>query len=66
LKQLSDEHTITEIAKKILEQNPHVVDQYRSGKTNVISFFVGQVMKQTRGTANPKIVNDVLRRLLEG
>jgi aspartyl-tRNA(Asn)/glutamyl-tRNA(Gln) amidotransferase subunit B len=66
LKQLSDEHAVVEIARKVLEENPHVVSQYKSGKTNVISFFVGQVMKQTKGTANPKLVNDVLRRLLEG
>lgn len=66
LKQLSDEQTIVEIAKKVLEENPAVVNQYKAGKTNVLSFFVGQIMKQTRGTANPKLVNEVLRRLLEG
>ncbi|MCS7175954.1 Asp-tRNA(Asn)/Glu-tRNA(Gln) amidotransferase subunit GatB [Pseudothermotoga sp.] len=65
LKQLSDERAIMEIAKKIIEENPSVVNQYKTGKTNVLSFFVGQVMKQTRGTANPKLVNEVLRRLLE-
>lgn len=66
LKQLSDEQTIVEIAKKVLEENPAVVNQYKAGKTNVLSFFVGQIMKRTRGTANPKLVNEVLRRLLEG
>ncbi|KAF2958168.1 glutamyl-tRNA amidotransferase [Thermotoga sp. Ku-13t] len=66
LRQLSDERTIFEIAKKVIDENPQVVSQYRSGKKSVLSFFVGQVMKQTRGTANPKLVNEVLRRLLEG
>lgn len=65
LKQLSDERAIFEIAKKVIDENPQVVSQYRSGKKSVLSFFVGQVMKQTRGTANPKLVNEVLRRLLE-
>ncbi|MGB9790036.1 Asp-tRNA(Asn)/Glu-tRNA(Gln) amidotransferase subunit GatB [Thermotoga caldifontis] len=65
LKQLSDESVIFDIAKKVIDENPQVVSQYRSGKKSVLSFFVGQVMKQTRGTANPKLVNEVLRRLLE-
>lgn len=65
LKQLSDERAIFEIAKKVIDENPQVVSQYRSGKKSVLSFFVGQVMKQTRGTANPKLVNEALRRLLE-
>jgi aspartyl-tRNA(Asn)/glutamyl-tRNA(Gln) amidotransferase subunit B len=41
------------------------VAQYKEGKTNVIGYFVGQVMKATKGAANPKPVNEILRRLLD-
>jgi aspartyl-tRNA(Asn)/glutamyl-tRNA(Gln) amidotransferase subunit B len=42
------------------------VEQYRGGKTTVIGFFVGQVMKASKGQANPGMVNEVLKRKLEG
>jgi aspartyl-tRNA(Asn)/glutamyl-tRNA(Gln) amidotransferase subunit B len=41
------------------------VEQYKSGKTKVFGFFVGQVMKKTRGKANPQVVNEVLKKALE-
>jgi aspartyl-tRNA(Asn)/glutamyl-tRNA(Gln) amidotransferase subunit B len=41
------------------------VEQYRGGKTTVLAFFVGQVMKATRGKANPARVNELMRRLLD-
>jgi len=66
LVQLSDTSQIEEIVEKILVQNTAQVEQYRSGKTKVFGFFVGQVMKATRGQANPKIVNDILRQKLNG
>ena len=55
----------TEIAKivtQILKDNPNAVADYQSGKTNVIGFLTGQVMKQTKGQANPKIVKRVLKK----
>ncbi len=66
LKQESDEGALLEICKKILEAHPKEVEKYRSGKKNVIGFFVGQVMRETKGKANPKVVNQLLTKLLEG
>ncbi|WP_457756291.1 Asp-tRNA(Asn)/Glu-tRNA(Gln) amidotransferase subunit GatB [Thermodesulfatator indicus] len=65
LKQESDETALEAICQKILEANPKEVEKYRQGKKNVISFFVGQVMRETKGKANPKVVNQILTRLLE-
>ncbi|MFN4189367.1 MAG: Asp-tRNA(Asn)/Glu-tRNA(Gln) amidotransferase subunit GatB [Pseudothermotoga sp.] len=66
IRQISDEKLIEEIARRAMVQNPKAVEQYRSGKTNIIGYFVGQVMKETKGSANPQLVNDVVKRLLEG
>ncbi|AEH45187.1 glutamyl-tRNA(Gln) amidotransferase, B subunit [Thermodesulfatator indicus DSM 15286] len=65
LKQESDEAALEAICQKILEANPKEVEKYRQGKKNVIGFFVGQVMRETKGKANPKVVNQILTRLLE-
>jgi aspartyl-tRNA(Asn)/glutamyl-tRNA(Gln) amidotransferase subunit B len=64
LTQVSDTGALEEIVTRILAANPKEVESYRSGKTGLVSFFVGQVMKETRGKANPKIVQEVLRRKL--
>ncbi len=64
LAQVTDEGAIEQTVREILEANPGQVDQYRGGKTSVLGFFVGQVMKATQGSANPRIVNEILRRLL--
>ena len=45
--------------------NPAAVEEFRSGKERILGFFVGQVMKETRGQANPQLVNDLLRARLE-
>ncbi|NPA49366.1 MAG: Asp-tRNA(Asn)/Glu-tRNA(Gln) amidotransferase subunit GatB [Thermodesulfobacteria bacterium] len=65
LKQESDEGALLAICQKVLEAHPKEVEKYRKGKKNVIGFFVGQVMRETRGKANPKMVNQLLTRLLE-
>jgi aspartyl-tRNA(Asn)/glutamyl-tRNA(Gln) amidotransferase subunit B len=62
--QVSDEGAIEAVCRKVLEENARQAEQLRAGKTSLMGFFVGQVMKQTQGSANPKLVNDVLRRLL--
>jgi aspartyl-tRNA(Asn)/glutamyl-tRNA(Gln) amidotransferase subunit B len=64
LAQLSDAGEIETICRRILEANPKQVAGYRQGKTALIGFFVGQVMKETRGSANPAMVNEILVRLL--
>ncbi|MGM0574820.1 MAG: Asp-tRNA(Asn)/Glu-tRNA(Gln) amidotransferase subunit GatB [Myxococcota bacterium] len=63
--QITDEAEIERLVRGALEDNPDQVTQYREGKTKLLGFFVGQVMKATRGKANPQTVNQVARRLLE-
>ena len=58
--QISDEKTILEIVKKVIETNPDQLNEYLSGKEKVVGFFVGQIMKLTQGKANPQIVNKIL------
>jgi aspartyl-tRNA(Asn)/glutamyl-tRNA(Gln) amidotransferase subunit B len=65
LVQISDTRAIEDIIEKILSGNPTEVEAYRNGKTKLLGFFVGQVMKETRGKANPKVVNEILKRYLE-
>ena len=55
-----------EIVQKIVDANPNQVEAYKNGKTNLLGFFVGQVMKETKGRANPKTVNEFIRKFLEG
>lgn len=66
MKQVSDVGELEAIVDRVLAANPNEVTSYRGGKTGLIGFFVGQVMRETRGQANPKVVNDVLRAKLEG
>ena len=63
--QISDSSAIEDIVSTVVDANPAEVQAYRNGKTKLLGFFVGQVMKATRGKANPKLVNDILRRKLE-
>ena len=65
LEQMDNTEELEEAVKKIIEGNPTQLAQYRQGKTNVFQFFVGQVMAATRGKANPKIVKEILERLLK-
>lgn len=64
LKQVSDEGEITSICQKIVNDNPKQVEEFKGGKQKVMGFFVGQVMKQTKGQANPQVVNKILKELL--
>jgi aspartyl-tRNA(Asn)/glutamyl-tRNA(Gln) amidotransferase subunit B len=66
LKQITDTGAIDAIIDAVISANPAQVDQYRSGKDKVFGFFVGQVMKQTQGKANPAQVNERLRARLLG
>jgi aspartyl-tRNA(Asn)/glutamyl-tRNA(Gln) amidotransferase subunit B len=65
LVQVSDEVELAEIVRKVLLDNAVEVAKYLSGKTQLIGFFVGQVMKATRGKANPEIVNRILAEELK-
>jgi aspartyl-tRNA(Asn)/glutamyl-tRNA(Gln) amidotransferase subunit B len=64
LAQVSDTAAIEAAARAVLEKNAENVQLYRSGKTNVLGFFVGQVMRAMQGAGNPKLVNDTLQKLL--
>lgn len=64
LSQISDEGALKEIVQKIISSNQEQVAAYKSGKVQLFGFFVGQVMKETKGRANPKTVNDLLKELL--
>ena len=64
--QESSEEKLQKICKEVLEEHPKEVEKYKKGKKGVLGFFVGQVMKKTKGKANPKIVNKILSQLLEG
>jgi len=61
LKQVSDIGAIEKIIDEILENNQDKLEEYRSGKDRLFGFFVGQAMKATKGQANPKVVNDILK-----
>src|ERR1700682_5519982 len=64
LAQLSDTCAIESAARDVIAKNPDNVTKFKSGNDGVFQFFVGQVMRATRGQANPQHVNDILRKLL--
>ncbi len=63
--QITDSNEIEKIVEKILGDNSNQVKQYISGEEKVFGFFVGQIMRETKGKANPKVVNELLRQKLE-
>ena len=64
--QITDTAAIEKIIDEVIAANPKQVEQYRAGKKTVIGFFVGQVMKASKGQANPALVNDLLAKKLAG
>ncbi|HEX3694659.1 MAG TPA: Asp-tRNA(Asn)/Glu-tRNA(Gln) amidotransferase subunit GatB [Polyangia bacterium] len=64
LAQVSDSGALEEACKRVVDANPDEAARFRGGKTQLMGFFVGAVMKETSGKANPKSVNEILRRLL--
>ena len=64
LVQISDEGQLLPLVRRIIEENPGPVADYRGGKKKALGFLVGQVMKETRGKANPQLVNELFRREL--
>jgi aspartyl-tRNA(Asn)/glutamyl-tRNA(Gln) amidotransferase subunit B len=65
LEQVSDTSAIEADARAVLEENPDEVARYLAGKEQLLQFFVGQLMKRTKGKANPKLATDAIRGLLE-
>ena len=66
LVQISDSAAIEEVVSKVLANCSAEVAAYKSGKTKLLGFFVGHVMQETRGKANPKLVNEILKKKLAG
>ena len=64
LSQITDTSAIKEICQKIVDANPNQVEAYKGGKNQLFGFFVGQVMKETKGRANPQTVNQLLKEIL--
>ena len=64
LKQQSDPKTLELLIDKVIDENPDKVKEYKSGKEKLFGFFVGQAMKVSDGKANPKLVNDILKKKL--
>ncbi|MCD6320022.1 MAG: Asp-tRNA(Asn)/Glu-tRNA(Gln) amidotransferase subunit GatB [Candidatus Desulfofervidaceae bacterium] len=64
LVQITDEATLRKIAEKIIREHPKEVEQYRAGKEKLLGFFVGQMMKETKGKANPQLANKIFKELL--
>ncbi len=64
LKQISNTDELESMAKNIIEGNPDQVSKFKNGNEKLFGWFVGQMMKSTGGTANPKVVNEILKNLL--
>ena len=64
--QILDEAEIDKAIERAMEANLKQLEDYRKGKEKLFGFFVGEVMKQTKGKANPKLVNDLLKKKLKG
>ena len=64
LEQVTDPETIGSIVEDVIVANPDKVEEYRNGRTGLAGFFVGQVMRETRGTANPELVQKLVREKL--
>jgi len=63
--QSSDTAALEKIIDEVIAANPKQLEQYRAGKKTMIGFFVGQVMKASKGQANPQLVNELLTKKLE-
>ncbi|ODS59556.1 MAG: aspartyl/glutamyl-tRNA amidotransferase subunit B [Acidobacteria bacterium SCN 69-37] len=66
LAQTGDESAIVALVTAVLDENPDAVEQFRKGRTNILGFLVGQVIKKSQGKANPKVVNEIVRRQIAG
>ena len=62
LQQVTDQGEIAKVIDEVIAENPKMVEQYLAGKDKLLGFFVGQAMKLTKGKANPKMLNDILKQ----
>lgn len=63
--QITDDEAITKIVRQVIQENPQAVEDYKKGKTRTFGFLVGQIMKASRGKANPQLANEILKELLK-
>ena len=66
LKQESDPKALEALIQKVISSNEDKVKQYKSGKDKLFGFFVGQVMKESKGKGNPQLINKILKEKLNG
>ena len=64
LGQITDSSAVEKIAREVVAKSPENAAKYRAGNEGVFKFFVGQVMRETRGQANPQTINEILKRVL--
>jgi len=64
IQQISDSSEVEALVKEIISSNPDEVARLKGGDEKLLGFFVGQVMKATKGKANPKVVNDIIKKLI--
>lgn len=64
LVQISDSSELESIIDKVIENNPNEAERCKGGEVKLMGFFVGQIMKETKGKANPNMVNELLRKKL--
>ena len=64
LEQVSDQSELDNIVKAIINNNPEEVEAYKNGKTKLFSFFMGQVMRETKGKADPKVITEIIKTKL--
>jgi aspartyl-tRNA(Asn)/glutamyl-tRNA(Gln) amidotransferase subunit B len=64
LKQVTDSGAIEALVDEVIANNPAQVEQYKGGKEQLLGFFVGQIMKASKGKANPAQVNEILKKKL--
>jgi aspartyl-tRNA(Asn)/glutamyl-tRNA(Gln) amidotransferase subunit B len=65
LEKLSDREALGALADEVLGENPGKAEEYRDGKTGLMGFFTGQVMRRTQGRADPRVVQELFRERLE-
>jgi aspartyl-tRNA(Asn)/glutamyl-tRNA(Gln) amidotransferase subunit B len=65
LEQINDEDAIFGIIRKVIEENPKSVEDYKAGKDRAMDFLVGQTMKASKGKGNPQIINKIIKTVLD-